>query len=111
MNAILTAMGLGLTLTGCKDIQREQINIEVDADVPFAHAEPFFERLEGHYLEEIDVPSGVTIGYPEDVLADEAILISGTVAAGEYDFELRFTHYGDVPRLQYTYWSVSLIAD
>ena len=110
MTRTLCMLAIGFSLSGClKDIVREDVLIEVEADTPFEHQEELFERLEGHYLEEINVPSGVEIGYTED--GEDIIVISGTVPQGEYDFELRFEHYGDVARLQYTYWSVTLIAD
>jgi hypothetical protein len=97
-------------MSGCiKDIVREDILVEVEADTSFVHEQELFERLEGHYLEEIDVPSGVEIGYDEEGM--ETVVISGTVAQGEYDFELRFEHYGDVARMEYTYWSVRLVAE
>jgi hypothetical protein len=110
MTRALCLIAVGLGVSGCiKDISREDIFIEVEADTPFVHEEEYLERREGHYLEEIDVPSRVDIGYSEEGL--EILVFSGTVAAGEYDFELRFQHYGDMPRMVYTHWSVSLVAE
>ena len=111
MTRALYMLTVGFCLSGClkDDIVRDDITITVEADTPFEHEEELVERLEGHYLEEIDVPSGVAIGYTEDGM--DTIVISGTVAQGEYDFELHFQHYGDVARMSYTYWSVRLVAE